>query len=672
MEQEFSKVSDHPKQLTTDQVFAGVNYMEAIVSSGGLEGRFILDTLLKPGDYGMIQHNTSSLFNKFTTFQYSPLNAGSIYQAAGHFIGYYSDDHSGPDDYEARSDQKMAETRARVTRDLSDAADADNSTKYERNEQYLKQLDNASPIMKVKAKNYAANKKSILSNPTALALKEWGANISAGTVVGFQPYSLTDFMFCKNYGKIPNNRLVTLRRYPFPVSDSLRLGSNNQRRNAIPIAQAVTWFGSDTENDLDKLGVFAWDMPWVPIEVAEQEIAGNEITISEILSSLTKIGKGGAELKAAIEVLATAANGSDIHLQELTGYDKKIQDYMRKLYTVGPYWNRIYGPVNVINQSTRRGRGMQTTNWSTPITINFNYEFRSFNGLSPKVAALDLISNFINLTYNDAQFLNQLPRYFKKTGLKFDPTMTELIGNTVTSAGTSFVGNSSEQFSKALSSLLEVMEKSASKVLNDPGSAIKRGVQTTIMTQLKDAIPELISIKSALSDRPIGEWHIVVGNPMNPIFVMGDLIVTNTKMTWSKELGPDDFPTGCTFTVTLKQGKPRDKTSIERMLNAGETKLTSGMIRVSSADDTFGRVNSEVWADIQKDNVSPDNASKLNAQFATDEYAKKGRYAQFRNKFRLGYGLSDRSGADNAIVDKSDKLDDSLLLMYYQREYGTN
>jgi hypothetical protein len=203
--------------------------------------------------------------------------------------------------------------------------------------------------------------------------------------------------------------------------------------------------------------------------------------------------------------------------------------------------------------------------------------------------------------------------------------------------------------------------------MNDPAKLIGNGIQSALMKKLGPALPELISIRSALSDRPVGEWHLVVGNPMNPIFVMGDLICTNTTMDWDQEIGPDDFPTGVTFTVTLKQGKPRDKTSIERMLNAGETKLTAGMLRTSSTEDTFGEVNNALWSEITGEEEKTNSAQAL-TKYYEGLGKSQGRYHQFRNRFLGGYGFERNEKAFN--TDGS--LDDSLLLYYYQRQYGQN
>jgi hypothetical protein len=447
-------------------------------------------------------------------------------------------------------------------------------------------------------------------------------------------------------------------------------------RNAIPIAQAVTWFGGETANTLNSLGVFNWDIPWTSINAVDgvtgQTITGNEITLNELLKLVTGVPKGD-QIKSAITAAYVATVGTDAQIAEVSGYDGKLQDFQKNLYdqTSGPYWNRIYGPVNVITKSSRRERGVQAGWDANVISLKFHYVFRSFNGMSPKIAALDIISNFMNLTYQDAQFLGQLARYFPKTGVKFDPTTTEAIGNILTSWGTTGAGNNSAEFGTLFANLIGAAKLAGSKIVSDPLGTGLKALQAGLMRpdMLGNAIPDLISIKSALSDRPVGEWHIVVGNPMNPIFVMGDLLCTDVKMAWDDEIGPDDFPTGVTFSVTLKQGKPRDKTAIERMLNHGQTKLTAGALRTSSESDTFGTVNNEAWNQLTSTESTPDKLAEIYKGFSDK---KKDTYKSFRDRFLTGYGFAAASAKPAAAEKDQIKLDDSLLLLYYQRQYGNN
>ena len=76
-----------------------------------------------------------------------------------------------------------------------------------------------------------------------------------------------------------------------------------------------------------------------------------------------------------------------------------------------------------------------------------------------------------------------------------------------------------------------------------------------------------------ISGDPTGDWHVTVGNPLNPIVMMGNMICKNTSMTLGAGLGYDDFPMEVKFEIDMSHGKPRDKGDIESMFNAGQGRI---------------------------------------------------------------------------------------------------
>jgi GH24 family phage-related lysozyme (muramidase) len=652
-------------QLKVEQIFSGTNYLETLATSNSIYD--ISKVLGGEGNGSLVSSAPESIFNKFSIFQYSKFRNGLSYEPAGHFIGFLPNrTNTGEDDAGNLAATKQIENQQGLLRQQAIVLSRENKTADL--EKLQKQISDNVTLLELKRADIArfqAKNTPSLANPTAKTIIEWGATKSGNSVTGFQPYSMTDFMFCKNYGKIPNNRMITLRRYPFPVEDQLTVPG---QKHPIPVAQAVTWWGENTGNSLSKLGVMKWNLKWSPVEVKQQDIEGNEVLVDDLVKMFESVpglkGKG-AQLKKAYVGL----KGNDKQLQQLSGMEKKMQDFLRTQYeTNGPYWNRVYGPVNVIHQSTRRDRGMQD-GWNTPFTIEFHYSFRSFSGLSPKIVALDLISSFLNLTYNDAQFLGQLGRYFPRTGVKFDPSTTELIGDILTKWATSFESGSGADMMKLASTVIDQLKAAADQgisMMKDAGNGdltkIKEAgsnvAQTIAISALAESVPKLISIRSALSDRPVGEWHLVVGNPLNPIMTMGDMICTSCDMAFDEEMGPDDFPTGVTFTVGLQQGKPRDKVAIERIFNLGETKMMSSKLRpFSSANDTFGEINNTEWSEKAK-------KSFTDLDEGDQDKLKGNTYINYRNRIRRAYGHA--QVGDSKEVGENE-VDDSILWMYYDR-----
>ena len=141
---------------------------------------------------------------------------------------------------------------------------------------------------------------------------------------------------------------------------------------------------------------------------------------------------------------------------------------------------------------------------------------------------------------------------------------------------------------------------------------------------------------------------------------MGDLVCTGCAMTFDEEMGPDDFPTGVTFAVSLKQGKPRDKLAIERMFNLGETKLMHSPLRgFSSADDSFGDKNNTMYSQLEKTFTTTDID-------AIKKGLGDGKFENYRDRIRRAYSYT--AAADgNTDTAGTDKINDSILYMYYDR-----
>jgi len=444
-------------------------------------------------------------------------------------------------------------------------------------------------------------------NPTANQIIDFSRNKEQTGVVGPTPYAYNDFIYCTHYGKIPNNRLVTLRRYPEPVEDSLRyLQDDDDTKVKVPLAQALTYYGNGTGNEINQVLPISWDMPWVPKEADVRDIKGNEILIDDVLKA--------AEIEdptsqQAVRVGAAAANGNQGAL-ELAGYDAKLQEYIRKAYDLeGPYWNRVLGPVNVVNKNMMRNRGMGNTMFETPIKLKFSFTLRSFNFINPRVAFLDLLTNMLTLTYNTAPFWGGGYRYFKNPGVA------------INSAGSAEMekGNIIEGIKLTLQEWIGKANTATDQILNQLADVLYRGsggqndkVSNEINVEYRDASDSLtgigknvfnallasrsenlmqapLSYRSLLEGKPVGEWHMVVGNPMDPMAVMGNLICTACNMKFSNELGADDFPKEVSFELTLKHGRPRAKQDIESIFNLGGGPLSFSKIKPpSSTRNTFG------------------------------------------------------------------------------------
>lgn len=395
-------------------------------------------------------------------------------------------------------------------------------------------------------------------NPTAGNIVEWSlSNASEGNPFGPTPYSLTDFIYCKYYSEIPNNYLITLRRYPVPMLDNLKTPEGTV---IPPIAQAVTWMGEESGNRLSEILKFTCGLNWKEVEAKVQEISGNEKGYE---SSPFASVPGGDILRGVQGFL---------NPREYSGQAQAETDAARNLYgSEGPYANKVYGPVNVVNKTMARDQGLH---FDHEITLNFHYSLQSFGGINPKMAMLDLMSNMLTLTYNNAKFWGGAIRYFPQhPNVPFFGDQKAFYSGDVGGYINSVMG----EFGKLGNTFMDTF----SKLMQDPLSALKElamGGGKFMMGKIaqKDR-PQVIAMNSLLTGAPMGEWHLVIGNPMNPIAMIGNLICVDLDVELGDMLGADDFPTEIKFVVKLKHGKPRDKGDIESMFNLGNGRLYYGL-----------------------------------------------------------------------------------------------
>ena len=122
--------SQYHEPMATLEAFAGINYMQNLVNNAS-SGKDAITDLLRSSDQSIIQHNTSSLFNKFTVFQYSPLNAGAVYRADGHFIGYSSKNRTDNTDYELNSQAATTFRKTQLDAMSKGATTADSKAAYD-------------------------------------------------------------------------------------------------------------------------------------------------------------------------------------------------------------------------------------------------------------------------------------------------------------------------------------------------------------------------------------------------------------------------------------------------------------------------------------------------------------------------------------------------------------
>ena len=118
--------------------------------------------------------------------------------------------------------------------------------------------------------------------------------------------------------------------------------------------------------------------------------------------------------------------------------------------------------------------------------------------------------------------------------------------------------------------------KSGQPITKD--SLIYKTLTSLLTTQ---SLNKLLFEPMMLTGYPTGNWHLVVGNPLNPIAMIGNLICKSVQLKFNSILGPDDFPTEVTAIYSMTSARQRHRGDFESMFNRGQGRLYLGKLPMS-------------------------------------------------------------------------------------------
>ena len=464
-------------------------------------------------------------------------------------------------------------------------------------------------VSSIESKNPSA---AALVKATAKAQSNLTEGDKAGPIIGgiSAPYNWKDFLYCKYYGTIPNNYMITLRRFPTPMRDNLSLpdgvkGSIDKLKEGAgrPVAQAVTWWGGDSGNTLGDLISFTTGLNWGPATIQEtiyQDafekgiLSASTLSVTDLKDTLSSDATSEVDKKDILSLIAMLTdNESMVQRQRASA---TLRD-LATSETGGPLTDYLWTSVDHVESMQIRSSGLKFV--GSEMSLKFTYDLTSVGQVNTKAAILDLMGSLLSLGTNYGNFLTPDFRYnsefpaigFPGGAAGYESFLSDPVG---------FVTNYSDDLSKVFQEIESEGQgvadaargASQSSVLNttntpDPTSAggnIFRNAAGVIAQN--DWEKNLKMPMGFYTGAPTGEWHIVVGNPMNPIAMIGNLICTGVNISFSEKLGPDDFPTEMYATFTIEHGRDRERGEIESMFNRGEGKLYQSVLPVSSNQQT--------------------------------------------------------------------------------------
>lgn len=414
--------------------------------------------------------------------------------------------------------------------------------------------------------------------------------------LGHAKYKYTDFMYCLEVGKISNNHLITLRRFNYPIGDNIfgetTLDDESNMSVVGEIGRLITWFGTE-DNKLEDILHYSYGATWKTLEAKIQELPSQE-TASErgVMGGLVnlfnpdynKATERGIAPSALSLILGTG--GSDAFLDSAPYADNPAVN--GSCYDK----NKVYEPQDTLrSMEVPEGK----LEFSHEFTLVFNYKLRGYENINAKSALLDLLANILVVTYKTGTFWPGEQRIIGAPPSPSGWQKVEAFKEDAFAAGGTFIQKmlAGDSFSDAANSLLSGLSdainsnfgidlgsiSSFSDLANVAKGIIDKAGKAGFGGALKGMIgnqlgrPAVYAFDSLLTGDNTGLWHVTIGNPLNPIAVMGNLIMTNAEISHSGPLGLDDFPTDLKVTVTLKHARPRDSVDIQRMYTWGRSAI---------------------------------------------------------------------------------------------------
>lgn len=426
-------------------------------------------------------------------------------------------------------------------------------------------------------------------------------------------YKVQDFVYNKYFNKIPPNYLVTLRRYANACDDiPFTLGWDENLHQQlyptsvqIPISTATTYISEAAGNKMDDILKFTFGTNWADQESEIQQLnsATPGATGFGLGQRLFMNGAGtqregvlfAGHMKAGLNAMATNmfTNTNLTYAQQTVAADYAQIDPWAK------FSKYTQGPVDVVKKTKARAQGLEFGN---DFNLKFEYELKSLQFVNPKIAMLDIIANMIMMGTNTGTWWGGATRYFGNGG-----GYGKQIGDVNLFRKGDYAGYFKSVANRVTDSIRSIngggLPSSLKEVIDLALTIAKGGLGNMIGSLINGNLGKLGATPPAnalLNGEPTGYWHVTIGNPLNPVAMMGNMICNQIELVMGEGLGYDDFPVNVSFNCQLMHGKPRDAGDIESIFNAGKGRVYQSPFLGSRGDSGVDMQATEKMKEIYK------------------------------------------------------------------------
>lgn len=335
--------------------------------------------------------------------------------------------------------------------------------------------------------------------------------------------SPADFLYTKDFGKVPTNRLVICRRYHYPVHDILP--------PFPPLSKMITWLNKDVENIIPELS----------LTMNFEDTSLEEASVSKLTPGIPGLGSTASE---SFDFTGTS------RLMEKLNFSSNMKEDKTE---------ELLGAIKLTDNAKFRSIGQ---NSEISFEYKFSYKMKYIDGVDPKLALLDALANALVMCYDNTRFF-KLDGGQKLVFEKIDQykyydiqQINAKLGSSVAQGISDIGGNLVETIKQFDSS-----SEDASSMFDNLIAG------STFFSAGRQLVKRLYYLYTFMTGAPSGFWHLTIGNPFNPIAVWGNLICSDAKIKFSKELAMDDFPDGFDIVLTLVPARPLSRDELMSKFN---------------------------------------------------------------------------------------------------------
>ncbi len=394
----------------------------------------------------------------------------------------------------------------------------------------------------------------------------------------------SDFMYLRDLGLYPNNRLIICRRFRTGVENDLAVSKQE------PISTIVSWIPEGS-----KMMEFSFGETWGEAQTKDPIALFDDIFKSALGSTVGGGFSGVGNAATTIAPLKGVSDALQFKLLDMLGVKSDAK-----------YDNLPSGNPNFITEA--RQRGVLTSDIS--FDVETVYEQKFFGKLDPSVIFLDLINNILRFGSSESVFyitgaapgsqIEKIADLFSSgawaegAGLLIGSFVSAIkglvnkigksINTAMTAAKNMFYAKNKEQEEldkKATDSKNKLEKEQGLEPLQNQKNAVDgfkkiidgalNTLGTIVISLYRIQIASVISVMTGRASTP---WHITIGNPKKPIFSSGDMYISKSiTVELGDVLAYNDLPYSVKVKFTLSSARALGIQEIFERFNVGGARV---------------------------------------------------------------------------------------------------